>query len=302
MHEIRRLPGVLAAEPYRSVPVRMRFGHRSRRLALLGLPVDATLMRLLDVEWRQTPLPSAGIVVSRALADLLGAQVGDVVRVEVMEGQRPVFETTIVHLVEDVAGTSAYLDVRTLNRVLAESDVVSGAFVRIDAAAEQGFFGALKASPRVAVVSTRSGALAAFRELMAENVLRMRLINVVFAGIIAFGVVYNAARISLSERSRELATLRVIGFGRNEISLIFLGEIAILTLLAIPFGILSGHAFARLAVVALETDIYRFPLVINTSTYAFAVATVIIAALLSSLIVRRRLDRLDLLAVLKAAT
>ena len=300
--EFRQLPGVLAAEPFRSLPVRIRFGHLSRRLGLMGLPADAALMRLLDVEWREVPLPPAGLVISRALADLLRARPGDVVRVEVMEGQRPTLELPIVRLVEDVAGTSAYLDLAVLNRLLGESAVVSGAFLRVDPAAEPGLFAALKAAPRVAVVSIKTAALAAFRELMAENLLRMRLINVIFAGIIAFGVVYNAARISLAERSRELATLRVIGFGRDEISLIFLGEIAIVTLLAIPLGLLLGYAFAALAVVALATESYRFPLIIHSSTYAFAVATVVGAALLSGLVVRRRLDRLDLLAVLKAAT
>jgi putative ABC transport system permease protein len=300
--EFRQLPGVLAAEPFRSVPVRIRFGHLSHRLGLLGLPADAGLMRLLDVAWRDTPLPPAGLVVSRALADLLRAVPGDVVSVEVMEGQRPRLEMPIVRLVEDVAGTSAYLELGVLNRLLGEQGVVSGAFLRVDADAEAKLFAALKAAPRVAVVGTKTAALAAFRELMAENLLRMRLINVIFAGIIAFGVVYNAARISLSERSRELATLRVIGFGRDEISLIFLGEIAIVTLLAIPLGLLLGYAFAALAVVALATESYRFPLVVNVSTYAFAVATVVGAALLSGLVVRRRLDRLDLIAALKAAT
>lgn len=300
--ELRQLPGVLAAEPFRSVPVRMRFGPRSRRLALLGLPPDAEQFRLIDVTWREVPLPPEGLVVSRALADLLRAGPGDVVQVEVMEGQRPVFALPIVRLLEDIAGTSAWLDLGALHRRLGEGGTVSGAFLRVDPAAEERFFAALKAAPRVAVVSTKAAGRAAFRDLMAENLLRMRLVNVVFAGIIAFGVVYNAARISLSERSRELATLRVIGFGRDEVSLIFLGEIAVLTLLAVPLGLGLGHGFARLAVLALETETYRFPLVIYPATYAFAVVTVVGAALVSSLIVRRRLDRLDLLAVLKAAT
>ena len=302
LHEIRRLPGVLAAEPFRSVPVRVRFGHRARRLALLGLPGDTGLMRLVDIAWRETPLPLPGLVVSQKLAELLQARIGDVVRVEVLEGQRPVFEAPLVRLVEDVTGTSAYLDAGELNRRMGEGAVLSGAFLRVDANAEAALFAALKAAPRVAVVTTRTAALATFRALMEENILRMRVINVVFAGIIAFGVVYNAARISLAERSRELATLRVIGFGRDEISLIFLGEIAVLTLLAIPLGLVLGRAFAALAVVALGTESQRFPLVVNAATYAFAVTTVLGAALLSSLLVRRQLDRLDLLAVLKAGT
>ena len=302
LHEIRHLPGVIAAEPFRSVPARVRFGHLDRRVALLGLPGDTGLMRLVDTAWHETPLPLTGLVASRTLAELLRARVGDLVQVEIMEGQRPICELPLVGLIEDVSGTAAYLDGGRLNRLMGEGEVMSGAFLRVDREAEERLFAALKAAPRVAVVSTRAAMLATFRALMAENILRMRVINVVFAGIIAFGVVYNAARISLAERSRELATLRVIGFGRDEISLIFIGEIAVLTLVAIPLGLVLGRAFAALAVVALGTESQRFPLVVYASTYAFAVTTVVTAALLSSLLVRRQLDRLDLLAVLKAGT
>lgn len=302
LHELRHQPGVLAAESFRSVPVRIRSGHVARQLALLGLSADMELMRLRNLGWHDVPLPPAGLVVSEKLAELLRAKTGEVVTVEVMEGQRPVLEAPIARLLDDATGTSAYIERTALNRLMGEGDVISGAFLRLDAQAEAAFFARLKAAPRVAVTSTRSAALTTFRELMAENVLRMRVINVVFASIIAFGVVYNAARISLSERSRELATLRVIGFTRNEVSLIFLGEIAVLTLLAIPLGILFGRAFAAMAVVALATESQRFPLIVSAPTYAFAVTTVVIAAVLSSLIVRRNLDRLDLIAVLKAAT
>ena len=302
LNEIRHLPGVLAAEPFRGVPVRMRAGHLSRRLALLGLPVGGELMRVLDTKWRDAPLPPTGLVMSQKLAELLRVSVGDVVSVEVLEGQRPVFAAPIARLIDDVAGTSAYMEHSALSRLLGEGGAVSGAFLRVDENLEPALFAALKETPRVAVVGTRRAALTTFRAMMAENLLRMRMINVVFASIIAFGVVYNAARISLAERSRELATLRVIGFGKPEISLIFLGEIAILVVLAIPFGVLFGRGFAELATMALATESQRFPLVINLSTYAFAVTTVVVAAIVSSLFVRRRLDRLDLLAVLKTGT
>jgi putative ABC transport system permease protein len=301
LHEIRHLPGVMAAESFRSVPVRMRFGHLSRQLGLLGLRADSELMRLIDINWRDHAVPGAGLIVSRKLAGILGAQLGDVVTVEVMEGQRPEFGVPLSGLLDDVAGTSAYIDAGALNRAMREGDVMSGAFLRLDAAALRPFFVALKSAPRVGVVSTKATAHASFRAMMDENLLRMRIINVIFASIIAFGVVYNSARISFAERSRELATLRVIGFTRGEISLIFLGEIAILTLIAIPIGLLIGYGFAAFAVAALSTESQRFPLIVTASTYAFAATTVLSAALLSSLVVRRQLDRLDLIGVLKAA-
>jgi putative ABC transport system permease protein len=260
------------------------------------------MMRLLDTKWRESFLPPAGLVISRTLAELLRVSVGDEVLVDVLDGKRPTFATPIARLVEDVAGMSAYIDQAALARRLGEAEAASGAFLRVDEERESELFAALKSSPRVAVVSTRRAALATFRTMMAENILRMRIINVTFASIIAFGVVYNAARISLAERSRELATLRVIGFARHEISLIFLGEIAVLTVLAIPFGILLGRGFSALAVMALATESQRFPLVVSPGTYAFAISTVVIAAGFSGVLVRRRLDRLDLLAVLKTGT
>jgi putative ABC transport system permease protein len=151
----------------------------------------------------------------------------------------------------------------------------------------------------VAGVSLKRASLQSFRETIAENLMRMRTFNVIFASVIAFGVVYNSARISLSERSRELATLRVVGFTRAEISAILLGELAVLTLAAIPWGLAIGYAFAAIATVGLDTEMYRIPLVVDRSTFGFSAVVVLTAALLSALVVRRRLDHLDLIAVLK---
>ena len=301
LHEFSALPGVLAVEGFRSVPVRMRFGHHARRLGVMGLPPAQRLFRLLDADARPMPLPPGGLVVSKKLAELLGAKVGDRVMLDVLEGERPVREVAISALLDDFVGTSAYMELTALNRLMREGDSVSGAFLLTDARASDAIYAHLKTTPRVAGVSSRAATVSTYKALMSENLLRMRLINVTFACIIAFGVVYNAARIALSERGRELATLRVIGFTRAEISTVLLGEIAVLTAAAIPLGLVLGHGFAALATWALETETHRFPFVVNPATYGFAVATVLVAALVSSLVVRRRLDRLDLLAVLKAA-
>jgi putative ABC transport system permease protein len=234
LHELRSIPGVMAAEGFRAVPVRMRFGPRARRLAVMGLPPDQRLFRLLDTGGRQMALPPGGLVVSKKLGELLGANVGDRVTLEVLEGERPVREVEISGLLDDFFGTSAYMELSALNRLMREGATISGAFMLTDAKANDAIYTRLKQTPRVAGVSVRSTTIAAFKELMRQNLLRMRLINVAFACIIAFGVVYNAARIALSERGRELATLRVIGFTRGEISWVLLGEIAVLTVAAIP--------------------------------------------------------------------
>lgn len=298
--EIRSLPGVRYAEPVRTVPVRMRFEHRSRLLAITGLRPEPHLFRPLDRSGQPVPLPERGLVLSTTLADVLGVRPGQEVQVEVMEGNRPVRQIPVVALVEDYAGTSAFMQLRALQRLLREEDAISGAFIAVDTQGQDDLYRRLKETPLVAGVTLKRAALQSFQETLAENLLRMRLFNILFASIIAFGVVYNSMRIALSERSRELATLRVIGFTRAEISWLLLGEAALLTLAAIPLGLLLGYGFAALATWTLQTEVQRFPLVVDLSTYGYAALVILVAACISGLVVRRRLDRLDLIAVLKS--
>ena len=178
-------------------------------------------------------------------------------------------------------------------------DRVSGATLLVDRGDPNELYRRMKATPAIAGVSSKRAAIDNFRDTIAQNMNVMIFFNVLFSSVIAFGVVYNAARISLSERSRELASLRVLGFTRAEISLILLGELAAILLIAVPAGLLLGYALAALVVLAFDTELYRFPLVVSARTFAFAAVTTIAAALISGLVVRRLLDRLDLVAVLK---
>ncbi|MCI0462868.1 MAG: ABC transporter permease [Gemmataceae bacterium] len=297
--ELRHLPGVLHGEPFRSLPVRLRAGHRTYRVGIMGLDPQGQLYRIIDARHRAVPAPAEGILMSEQLAERLQVQVGQMLTLEVLEGERPVRELAVAGLVRDYTGVSAYMDRRALNRLMREGSTVSGAFLSVDEQAMDALYRTLKATPRVASVTVKATALRSFWETIAENLLFMRVFNITFASIIACGVVYNTARISLSERSRELATLRVIGFSRAEISAILLGELAVLTFVAIPLGLALGYGLAAWAAWALATELYRIPLVVNPSTFAFASTVVLIATLVSGLSVRRRLDHLDLVAVLK---
>ena len=186
-----------------------------------------------------------------------------------------------------------------LHRLLQEGDHVSGAFLRVEAPKTAELYAQLKETPTVAGVSVKSAALQSFHDTIVNNLGKIRGFNIFFATIIAVGVVYNSARISLAERSRELATLRVIGFSKAEVSTILLGELAILTIVALPVGMLIGYGLAYQVSLGLDTEVYRIPLVINPSTFATAAMVVIIAAVGSGLLVRRGLGKLDLVGVLK---
>lgn len=298
-HALARYPGVVAVEPFRNVAVRLRQGYRSRQTAIQGLPAGSRLHRIVDASGHVVELPPDGLVLSDKLGRLLGVDAGDVLTVEVLEGTRPTLEIPVVRLVEDYFGTAAYLRADALHRVMRESGVLSGAYLMMDPAHEDALFRELKQTPAVAGVALKSATLDAFQDTLAENIGLVRRIMILFALVICFGVIYNTARIALSERSRELATLRVIGFTRAEIAYILLGELAVIAALGTVLGLVLGWALAALTVTAYDTEVYRFPLVISSSTYGTSAATVLAAFVLSGLAVRRRLHRLDLIAVLK---
>ncbi len=299
IHEIEHLPGVMQCQPFRFVPVRLRSEHRHERTSIQGLP-DNQLYRLINAEEREITLPERGLVLSEMLAKQLQVEPGDFVTVEILEGERHVRQIPVSALVAEFSGMNAYMRLDRLRQLMEEGDSSSGAYLQVDTDRLDELYQTLKQTPQVAAVNIKQAALQSFEETIAENLLRMRISNVWFATIIAFGVVYNSARISLSERSRELSTLRVIGFTRPEISGILLGELAILTLAAIPPGMLIGYGFAAYMTLGLQTEIYRIPLVVDRSTFAFAALVVTIAAVISGLVVRRRIDHLDLVAVLKS--
>jgi putative ABC transport system permease protein len=298
-HALAHLPGVLAVEPQRAVAARIRAGHRHRNVAITGVLPDARLRRIVGDRGQVIGLPPSGLVLSRLLAEVLAIEPGDTVTVEMLEGQRLVHPATVMGVVDDVLGLSAYTDIGTLHAMMREGDVLSGAALLVDPAKEAALSRRLKELPAVSGAGFKSAVLRNFREILTANMNLSIFINVFFAGVIAFGVVYNAARISLSERSRELASLRVLGFTRAEISLILLGEITLLTLAALPVGGLLGYGMAAAIVESLDSEVYRFPLVFSRAAVAWAFLTIIAATVLSGLIVRRRLDRLDLVAVLK---
>ncbi len=299
-HLFRQLPGALTIEPFRQAFVRISYGHRRRQLAIQGLLQDSHHGRVVDKSSHQIHLPSEGIVLSAKLADALGAHVGDDLLVEVLEGKRPVRTARLTGLAEDFTGVAAYMDIHALNRLLEEGDVISGASFTVDANQRGEFLHALKEIPRVSWVAIKESLRENFRETTAASIGLIQMIYLVFATIVAFGVVYNNARISLAERGRELATLRVIGFSRREVGGVLITELVILAVIAVPIGLLLGTGFAAAILHSVNTETVRVPLVLTASNYTFAVCVVLLASTISALIVLRKLNHLDLIGALKA--
>jgi putative ABC transport system permease protein len=298
-YALARLPGVLRSEVFRSVPVRLRHEHYQYRLGLTGIDPQGEFRRLIDRHLNSVPLPPEGLVLTTKLAEILHVQPGDTLTLEVLEGDRPIRQVKVGGFVDETIGLSAYMDIRALNQLMREGRTVSGAYLAIDRAKTEQLYRQLKQTPAIEGVVFRDAMLQSFEEISAQNMKVMTAILVTFACIITFSVVYNSARIALSERGRELASLRIIGFTQAEIGVILLGEQAILIFLAIPLGLLLGVGLAALMAQAYNSELYRLPVIITRSACGFTVLAVLIAALVSGFSIYRQLQKLNLIAVLK---
>ncbi|MCU7904328.1 MAG: ABC transporter permease [Candidatus Thiodiazotropha sp. (ex Epidulcina cf. delphinae)] len=299
LQAFRRLPGVLAAEPMRFVSADLRAGNRSHRGSIEGIRPNSELQRVYDAGGGVVDVPPDGLLLAIKLADKLGVEVGDIVRVEVLEHRRPVREIPVVALFETYMGMPAYLNINAFNRMMGQGGSLEAVSLLVDESRLPALYQRLKSAPKVSSVMLKDAAVREFNDTMGETLMIYVSFFAAFACALGFGVVYNSTRIALSERGRELATLRVLGFYRGEISYILLGEAALLILFGLPLGCFVGHGLGWLMTSAMDSELYRIPLVIKAATDATAVLVTLGATAFSAAVVRRRLDRLDLIAVLK---
>lgn len=318
VQDVAQLPGVMVVEPFRSVSTKMRWGHNERRVSIIGRPAGTDLSalsdapvpaerrrggtdlsQLMNANMEPVTLPETGLVVTEKLAQLLGVRRGDLVEVEFLESSRRTLGVPVTEIFQSYFGLAAFMNIRALNDLLDEGRVVTGVHIAIDEKFEPVLYDVIKNTPALTAIALQKVSLVKFRETMAENITFMTGVYSVLGIIIAFGVAYNSARIQLSERARELASLRVLGFTRGEVARILTIELAIVTLAAIPIGWVLGAGFAWSLIQSFESELYRVPFIIERSTYAHAALVVIGAVVLSAMIVRRRVNRLDLIEVLK---
>ncbi|WP_420474913.1 ABC transporter permease [Noviherbaspirillum sp. ST9] len=299
VHNLAALPGVLRVEPFRSLPVKMRFRHRMKKTAIMGMPPARELRMILDNRERPVELPQEGIVMTKKLAEILAVSAGDTLTVETLEGKRKTAAVPVTAIIDEPIGTFAYMSNTALARAMSEPETASGAFLAVDPARQAELYRALKSVPAVGSVNLREATLQSFLSTVAENMRINTMVLVAFACVIAVGVVYNSARIALSEHAVELASLRILGFTRGEVGRMLLGEQSLLTLAALPVGCLLGYALSALLSDLLSQELFRIPLVVSGRTFALSIGVVLLSAAISGYLVWRKVQKLDLIEVLK---
>ncbi len=300
LYDLGRIPGVLRVEATRAASARLRHGPLSERVAIESADDEGTLWARIDSAEQEVPLPPAGLMLSRRLADKLGARTGDRIEVSMLEGRRSVSVVPIAATIDELVGSRAYASSATLAQLTRDRAPVGSALLRIDTNQRDAILAELQEMPIVLGVTERNAALVKFEEMIDDNIITMIGFYVAFASAIAIGVVYNSARIVFSERARELATLRVLGYHESEVALVLLGELALLIAIAVPIGCFAGYWLAQLMTAMFSSDLFRLPFAPTRATYGFSILVILAASALTAMIVARRVMRLDMVRVLKA--
>jgi putative ABC transport system permease protein len=297
--DLLHLPGVMRAETFRAVGADIRHNRMKRRTVLYGVPRQRDLKQVVHADGALVEIPREGAVMTQYLARVLDVRIGDTVAVEILEGDRRTVKVPIVSTVDEILGTQLYLDEHALNGLMREQGSVSGGYLQVDKQRLDELYRAVKRTPAVAGVMIRQTAIDNFKKTYEENMNVSSMSIIIFACIIAFGVVYNNARIALSERGNELASLRVLGFTIGEIATVLLGEQVLLTMLAVPLGLLFGGWVSSVLPGAFETEFFRIPVVFTVRNFGLAAGVTMLVTVLTGLLLYRRLKKLDLIAVLK---
>ncbi len=299
VHDVKSLPGVLSVEPYRAMAVSMNNGSLNEKIVIIGRTPQTSLNQLLDLDLAPVSLPAEGLVLSERLANKLRVRSGDVVLLDLLEEGAITVKVPVVQVVRSYVGLTAYMNLDYMDGLSRIGPRMSGAHVKLDTARLPQLYDAIKSAPLAASLSLRSQSVKLFRDTIEQNITIMTTVYTVLAIIIAFGVVYNSARIQLSERARELASLRVLGFTQREVASVLIIELGVAVLLAQPIGWLLGSGFSWAVVQGFQSDLFRVPFVIERSSLGLSSLVVLVAAVISAGIVINRVYQLDLIRVLK---
>jgi putative ABC transport system permease protein len=299
LEEVKIIPGVLMVEPLRNVPVYFKHKHFKKRGSITGLINQPNLRRVIDENLEPVNMPKEGIVLNKTLAGILQLKVGDTVEVEILEEKRQTLIVPVSAITQEFIGLGAFMNINQLNEKLDSTPKITGASLLVDQNHSAQLYKKIKEIPAIIGFNITSVLRQIFEDIMSENLLKMVATNVMFASFISFGIIYNTARITISERSRELASLRVLGLTRAEVAYILFGELGFITLLSLPIGLFLGYSMSVGMTESMDSELFRIPVYLKNSTDGYAVLIVLLSAVVSFYLVWRQVESIDLVSAQK---
>ena len=300
LYDIERFDHVRRAEPVLEYPFTMRAGWRKKDTVVTGLPAGAELKRLINVDGQEVAIESTGLVLSDKLARELAVGPGDTVLLKPLMGRiKKEKSVTVSRVAQQYLGSGAYMDIEALSRILDEPFVMNAVLLRTDEGSALEVKEHLKEIADIASVSFAEEVLQSLLSTLAQSMKMMNVTMLIFAGVIAFSIIYNVTSVALAERERELASLRVLGLTTAEVGRIMYYENFLLGAMGILAGIPVGYGISKWLITMYDTDLFRMPFYIENRTYIWCAVIIGIFVIMANGAVWRKVRRLDLIEVLK---
>ena len=300
--EAQRLPGVDIAEPVLNVACTFNNGQHRRKGGITGLAPGATLTVPRDRAGRPIRIPSAGLAMSRKLAEILHLERGDLVTIRPIKGLRREHTVPVAEIADSYMGTAVYADIHYLSRLISEELAVSGLQLATSHDENQlrELYRELKEMPALQGVTNRADMVESLEKTLVLNMLVFIGCLVVFAGVVFFGSILNASLVNLAERQREVATLRVLGYGPWQIGSLLLRESMIVTLIGTVLGMPIGYLMTVGMANGYDSEMFRFPVILTPGTLVLTLVMAVLFGSLAHLCVQLSIHRMDWLEALQA--
>ena len=300
LYDAKRFEHVDYAEPMLQYPFTLTNDWRTRDVLIVGLQRHSRLQRLLDTEERTVDIGESGLVLSKKLAEMMSLNVGDRVKIKPMIGR--VTDEKVVRvskIIQQYFGASGYMNIEALSRVLNESYAMNSVLLATAPGKAKFMNDELEDIPAVSSIEVKEDSIRNMNETIQMNMKVTSFVTVLFAGIISFSIIYNITSVSLAERERELASLRVMGFSREEVGRILYHENIALGVVGLVLGLPLGIAISKALVTAFDTEMIRLPYHLEPRTFIISITLTLFFVLVSNLAIRRKIHHLDLVETLK---
>jgi putative ABC transport system permease protein len=300
LYEAQRFDYVTHAEPLLQYPFTLTNGWRTKDVLIVGLERDARLRRLMDTNEQVVDIGEGGLVLSEKLAQMMSLNVGDSVKMKPMMGRVTTEKIIkVTKIVQQYFGASGFMNIKALSRVLDEPFAMNSVLVSTDPGKSRLMNDELDDIPLISSVTVKADTIDSMETTMNMQMKVMSFMTVLFAGVIAFSIIYNITSVSLSERERELASLRVMGFSQKEVGRILYYENILMGIVGLFLGVPLGMLVCRGLVTAFDTEMIRLPYHLNPRTFIISITCTCIFVLISNLAIRHKINTLDLVETLK---
>ena len=298
IRELNDVDGIKRVEPFLEIPVSLKFLNHKKDVIALGISDGSELYNVFDKDGNRLEVPKSGMMVSEQVANKLGVQVGDVLQVESIFAKDEKLNVKIEKIIPQYLGANIYMNQDVLLGLLKQGEMMTSALNAIDERAIPSLKDEYRASKYISIIEVRQEMIDKYEELMGSATYALWVMAIISI-ITGFAIVYNSSIISLAERKRELASLRVMGMTPKEVMEVvsveqwFIGFSGMIA--GIPLAFLMSQAMST----SMSNDLYTIPPGTSGNAIVLAFIGTIFAIAVSQVSISRKVKQLDLVAVLK---